>query len=122
MGEIMSDEQKSTTQLIMDKYPTEESIDPVQAIIELLTEAGHPEPTKWLNGLDPRASDHTHDQKARRFLVNRHWRPIIGMVNEDTTIARYCIMDEGPMYTWLLLFKESVLPIIIKHNLPNLSW
>lgn len=118
----MSDEHQSARQFIMDKYPTEESIDPVQAIIELLTEGGHPEPSKWTLGLDARALDPTHDQKSRRFLVNRHWRPIIGMVEEDTSVARYCMMDEGPMYTWLLLFKESVVPVILKHNLPNLSW
>lgn len=118
----MSDEQKKSAKLLRDKYPTDEVIDPVQAVTELLTEAGHPEPTKWLNGLDFRATDTSYDQNTRRFLVNRHWRPILGMVNEDTTNARYCLMDEGPMYTWLLLFKESVLPVIIKHQLPNLTW
>jgi hypothetical protein len=119
---IMSNDQKSTNQLLRDKYPTEEAIDPVQAITELLIEAGHSEPSKWTIGLDPVASDPSTPQMAKRFLVNRYWRPVLGMVDEDTTVARYCIMDEGPMYTWLLLFKESVVPVIVKHQLPNLSW
>ena len=108
---------------LVDRYPTEESIDPVNAITELLVEAGHPEPRKWLIGLHPDATNEATPQHVRRFLVNRHWRPIVGMVEgEDTTMARYCMMDEGPMYTWLLLFKESVVPLIVKHQLPNLNW
>lgn len=118
----MSEINKAIPQYILDAYPTEESIDPVSAVTALLTEAGHPEPNKWIAGLDDRASNQMFDQNSRRFLVNRYWRPILGMVEEDTTIARYCIMDEGSMYIWLLLFKESVIPVIVKHQLPNLNW
>lgn len=108
--------------LLIDRYPTEESIDPVNAITALLAEAGHPEPQRWLQGLDAAALDANTPQDYRRFLVNRHWRPILGMATEDSSVARYCLMDTGPMYTWLLLFKESVVPFAVKHNLPQNLW
>ena len=108
---------------LIDQYPDEESIDPVTAVTQVLADAGHPEPQKWLAGLDPQASDPATPQDYRRFLVNRHWRPILGMVEgDDSSIPRYCLMDTGPMYTWLLLFKESVAPFAVKHNLPNITW
>ncbi len=108
---------------IVDQFPSEASIDPVEAIVTLLTDAGHPEPRKWLSGLDPVALLPDANQQVKRFLVNRYWRPVLGMVaGEDTSVARYCMMDDGPMYTWLLLFSESVVPVIVKHQLPNLDW
>jgi hypothetical protein len=108
---------------LINQYPDEASIDPVNAITKLLVEAGHPQPHKWLVGLDPQAVDPNLSQHERRLLVNKHWRPILGMVDDDdSSIPRYCLMDTGPMYTWLLLFKESVLPFVIKHNLPNINW
>ena len=118
----MSQTEKNTKQLLMSKYPNEDMIDPVSCITELLIEAGHPEPTKWVTQLDPRSMSPDFTQTVKRFLVNRYWRPVLGMVEEDTSVARYCLMDEGPMYTWLLLFKETVIPVIVKHNLPNLTW
>lgn len=119
----MSAENKAIPQLLLNRYPDESLIDPVSAVTELLTEAGHPNPTKWLQGLDGRATSPDYDQLAKRFLVNRYWRPVLGTIDtEDSSVARYCIMDDGPMYTWLLLFKESVVPLIVKHDLPNLEW
>lgn len=121
---MISDKDKLPRE-ILAQYPTDESVDPVESIVALLTGAGHPHPRRWLEDLQlhPHAVDPSIEQGARRFLVNRYWRTIVGMVeNEDTTNARYCLMDSGAMFTWLLLFSDMMVPIIVKHDLPNLTW
>lgn len=104
------------------RYPTEESIDPVDAITELLREAGHPNPTGWEKGLHPNALDKTRDPNERRYLVNRQWFTLLGMLEQDTTGERYCLVNNGTMYGWLVLIKTKIVPLAVQHNLPNLSW
>lgn len=97
---------------------TDDMIDPAAAIVTILQASGHTNPTAWLAGIDPDALDENVDKLRRRFLVNRQWRLIIGAFPEDTAAARYCLQDDCTLTTWLTLFEESVLPVIMKHNQP----
>ncbi len=97
-----------------------QDIDPVADLTKLLRDMGHPNPEAWTDGLDQRAYDQTRGPEERRYHVNNQWRQIIGLVeHEDTTRARYCLVDKGPLDVWLVLFKQSVLPVVLRNNLPN---
>jgi hypothetical protein len=100
-----------------------ENIDPVESICDLLTTYGHPNPRGWLVNIEADATNPNVEPDIRRFLVNRQWRQILGVVQEeDTTRARYCLVDRGPLNVWLVLFKQSVMPVAIRYQLPNSSF
>ena len=95
-----------------------EPINLVSVITTMLFNAGHPNTTAWQQTLHPDAFT-TTDPKIQRFLINRCWRPLIGVVQgEDTLNIRYCLVDQGEISDWLRLFETGVLPCIIKHSLP----
>lgn len=94
-------------------------IDPVEDVCQLLANAGHPNPLAWLDNIHPDALNKEIDPDVRRFLVNRQWHQILGLVDEDTTKARYCLVDKGPLNVWLVLFKQTVVPLAVRLQLPN---
>lgn len=118
----MTTEKFTIPRAFFDRYPNDDAIDPVEAICDVLHTAGHPNPRKWTEKLDPQVTDHTVDRDLRRMLVNQYWRVTVGMLEEDTTNARYCLMDKGPYFTWLMLFGDMMVPYIVKYQLPNLDW
>ena len=97
----------------------EASIDPVQDVIELLRDAGHSRPDAWTQGLNPAAFDPEYDPRLRRTLVNRKLHEVLGLASEPTTDARFCLVDEGPLKIWLVLVRQSVVPVMVRLDLPN---
>ena len=89
----------------------------VQRITELLTAAGHPNPSGWQNLLHPDAFVVT-DGDIQRFLINRTLRLVIARAPENTMDARFCCVDNGDLEDWLRLVQEQVIPCTVRHNLP----
>ena len=108
-----------TTQTETTAPATDDIVTPVEAITALLLDAGHPDPDAWLTGVDPSVYNVT-EASVQRFLINRYWRMQLQSLAEDTMDARYCLVDEQHIKTvdWLRIFKQGVLPCILKHQLP----
>jgi hypothetical protein len=88
----------------------------LQAVTDLLTKAGHPDPTKWLS--HPILLDaHNANPRLQRFLINRFWRIKLGGLDIDTVTQRYCLFDEGPDQSWLETFDTVVVSTIVTHQL-----
>lgn len=94
----------------------------MEAVTALLIEAGHPHPSYWLAGLHPDAFA-TTDHRLQRFLINRYWRMELAKLEENTMDVRFCLIDEAHVSTkdWLRVFKQGVLPCILKHSLPRIG-
>lgn len=91
-------------------------IDLVQAVTELLKEAGHPQPMNWEFQL-AMANPRLEGPHLQRHLINRYWRVKLGMCEEDTNAARFCLFADGEHSEYLQVFKTNVLPYIIRNNL-----
>lgn len=92
--------------------------DLVLAVTELLAKHNHPHPLVWTQGLHPDAFNQP-DVTVQRFLINRRWRMILGLVTQENTMdIRYCLVDSGEISDWLRLFETKVLPCAIKYSLP----
>lgn len=63
-----------------------------------------------------RVGESSADQIRR---LNLFWRIELGMLNVDTVDARECLMDGCDPSRWVVLFRERVLPTIVKHDLPR---
>ena len=88
-------------------------------LIDLLRRAGHPRPDAWTQGLRSEAFDKGYDPRLRRTLVNRQLHQVLGLADENTTDARYCLVEEGPLKVWLVILRQSVVPVMVRLNLPN---
>lgn len=96
---------------------TEEQINLVDEVSKILEEAGHPRPQDWKRYLDQNAL--ISDTMYQRFLINRCFRQILGEVTTEVTMdVRYCLVDNGKIKDWLRLFKQGVVPCIVRLNLP----
>jgi hypothetical protein len=100
----------------------DEEIDPVAMITDMFVRNGHPDPHRWVGLASPDILNQELPLQKRRELINRYWRTAIGILECDTSVARFCLMDEGPVQTWLVVFQESVMPVIVQHNLPKADW
>ena len=101
---------------------SDSEIDPVVDVTNLLITNGHPDPTGWLQFVHHDALLDSTPVDVRRFLVNRHWRRVVGMCTDTTTDndnVRYCMVDDGPLTDWLMLYRQSVVPFIVKNKLVN---
>lgn len=90
----------------------------IDYITTRLGECGHPNPSGWQNGLHPDAFM-PPDFSTQRFLVNRQLRQLIGMVPDNTTQIRFCLVESGSCEDWLRLFEQMVLPCMMKHSIPQ---
>lgn len=100
----------------MKNQPIEGSL--VDIITKVLVDAGHQRPDDWKRYLHPDAITSV-EQNIQRFLINRAWRQIIGSCNDfESMEVRSYLVDTGEFCDWLRLFKEGVLPCILKLNLP----
>ncbi len=68
---------------------------------------------EWKALLSPNAVGCT-DIGLQRFLINRRWREILGCMGIDTIDARFCLVDQGYISDWLRLFKDGVIPCLLK--------
>jgi hypothetical protein len=90
----------------------------VRDVTTMLQLAGHPEPEAWTEHLDRNAFD-CSDLKQQRFLINRCWRSLLGKVTTENTMdVRYCLIDDGTVLDWTRIFKESVIPCLVRLQLP----
>jgi len=102
-----------------DTSKTEEQINLVDAVTNMLADAGHMRSRDWLRFLNPDAFN-TTDMNIQRFLINRAIRLIVGDVDcENTMDVRYCLVDTGHIKDWLRLYKSEVIPCMVKLNLPK---
>lgn len=93
-----------------------EQADPATVVTELLTAAGHPNPSAWLQYL-PADYAAAPSVGHKVFLVNRAWRLILGSV-PDTSDVRYCLVETDRVADWQRSFEQGVIPCAVKHNLP----
>jgi hypothetical protein len=94
----------------------------VTYVTALLAEKNHPNPSAWLQYLQP-GVDALTDLDYQRFAINRAWRVIFGKLHElkgvNTMDVRYCLVDQkGSVEDWKRLFEMGVLPCIIEHSAP----
>lgn len=58
--------------------------------------------------------------EVQRHYLNRYWSSQLANVScSDTLTARCSLVPNGPIDNWINLFKENVLPICQKYNLPR---
>ena len=55
---------------------------------------------------------------VQRYLLNRYWNAQLMVHAHISSDQRYCLIPNGTVQQWLNLFKSSVMPFIIQHNLP----
>lgn len=92
----------------------------VEKITAALAAAGHMRPNDWTRNLHPDVYSDTVTDDAKRFLVNRALRLIIADVqNECTLNVRYCMVDQGALPRWFELIEATVIPCLVRHNLPH---
>jgi hypothetical protein len=102
----------------MDNGSNEHDFNLVKLVSDMLSDAGHPRPTDWERMLDKRIHNETSFE-TQRFLVNKCLSTILGLVTTENTIdARYCLINTGEFKDWLRLFKQGVLPTLVRLNLP----
>lgn len=89
-------------------------------VTNLLQEAGHPQPDDWKAGLHPDAMV-TTDQQIQQFLINRQLRLVLGAAPEDTTNARYCLLETsaGTTEQWAQQIKAGVVPCMVRLAQPK---
>ena len=61
----------------------------------------------------------TKTDSIQRYSLNMYWTIQLLKHSAKTMEARNCLVMDGPLDKWLLLFKEKVLPVIIENNLPQ---
>ena len=97
----------------------DDEIDPVDSVIELLREAGHRRPEAWAQSLDPIVLDKSYPKLLRRTKVNQKLIEVLGLAEENTMDQRAVLVDTGPLSVWLLLINQSVVPMMVRLDLPN---
>lgn len=90
----------------------------IELISELLLKHGHPSPRDWERFVHPDAFI-SSDVGIQRFLINRYWREILGLMQEDTLQERQCLIDQGPIDDWLRLFEQGVIPCVMRNIQPK---
>lgn len=89
----------------------------------MLEEAGHKEPLAWverLYAMCPEIVDE-NDTGVQRYMINCFWANELGRHdvehNTNSTNARFSLVEQGTLLDWVRLFKENVIPCILKYNL-----
>lgn len=97
----------------------EDDICVLTQVTKVLIDCGHTKPYEWLAKPDPQRAIHANP-KLQRFLINRHWRLVLGALKENTMAARYALMDNNldvPVEGYLEAFKFNVAPVIVRNCL-----
>lgn len=90
----------------------------VEVISELLVKHGHPYPRDWEHYVH-RDAFISPDVGIQRFLINRYWRELLGLLPENTLQVRQCLIDQGPIDDWLRLFEQGVIPCVMRNIQPK---
>lgn len=59
------------------------------------------------------------DIEQQRYLLNRYWTDQLLKTSDDSREERYCLIPNGSIDDWLLLFKNTIIPFILKNDLPK---
>lgn len=93
-----------------------DDLDLLNEVSKLLENAGHPSPNKWTQSSLLVDAIYAAP-KLQRFLINRFWRVSLGNCSENTSKERYCLVDNGQDTVYLQIFKDAIVPSIIKYKL-----
>ena len=85
-----------------------------------MAKAGHTEPNRWKKLLHTDALLDSTESNLKRFLVNRALRMALADAPEGAPFERYCLPDSGELSVWIKLVEESVVPTIVRYNLPRI--
>jgi hypothetical protein len=95
----------------------------IEQITQILTDAGHPDPMRWVEELYdscPQVVDE-EDVNVQRFIINNFWFGKLGKLDvagvANTERARFSLQDRCSFPDWIRLFAADVLPCIMEHNL-----
>ena len=55
----------------------------------------------------------------QRAYQNRYWNLQLMGLKENTIDVRFCLITEGTEEDWLRLFKQMVIPCIVRNELPR---
>lgn len=56
---------------------------------------------------------------VQRFLLNRFWAMQLMSCPIVSVKERYCLIPNGEIEDWIRLFKMTILPFVLKNNLPH---
>ena len=56
--------------------------------------------------------------EAQRYILNRFWSLQLMTCATQSVEERYHLIPNGAIEDWVRLFKDKVLPFIVKNNLP----
>lgn len=59
------------------------------------------------------------NSECQRFFQNRFWDLQLISSDKPTVDERYCLLGDGEIHDWIILFKSTVLPFILNNNLPK---
>ncbi len=91
--------------------------DLVAELTKLFSELGHPNPQGWQAGSNIQEAIPAAP-KLQRFLINRHWRIVLGRQPFSTTAQRFCLQDSDcTNEEFVRVFTTEVAPTIVKHAL-----
>lgn len=56
---------------------------------------------------------------VQRHFLNRYWSLQIMSSPKPSTEERFCLINDGTVEEWIVLFKAKILPFIIENDLPK---
>ena len=59
------------------------------------------------------------DPDSQRMYQNRYWNLQLLGLEENTIDVRFCLITNGTTDDWFRLFKQMVIPCIVRNNLPR---
>lgn len=89
----------------------------VSLITSILNQKNHSNPSGWIEKLKNAQEIKAAAPKLQRFLINRSLRISLGLLDVDTTAARYCLVDDCSHEQYVSVFEEVVAPVMVQNNL-----
>lgn len=86
----------------------------VNVVTDVLTHQKHPDPTGWKKDLHPDVASGQAANEHVRHLVNRAIRMRLADSQEDTTVERGFLINQGPDFAWVGLFARAVAPTMVR--------
>jgi hypothetical protein len=56
--------------------------------------------------------------QVQRYLMNRYWTTQLMIHANKTAEHRFFLIPNGSVQQWLELFKNTIIPFLVEHNLP----
>lgn len=57
--------------------------------------------------------------EMQRFYLNRYWSFQLISAPESSIEERYCLIPNGDVKAWLKLFRDKILPFLVRNHLPR---